>query len=194
MAPAVSQPAVLPTQERVVLHVGCGVLRDDTLHPHFKEPGWRQVRLDINPIVQPDIVASITSMPMIKTNSMDAVWSSHNLEHLFAHEVPVALREFHRVLKPGGFLLLTLPDLKAIAALVAQDKLEDEAYKSLAGPITPLDMIYGLRAALAEGHLSMAHRTGFTPKTMQKALLAAGFPKIQLLAAEEYAMWYLAVK
>ena len=194
MSQTASMPKASPTQERVVLHVGCGAPRDDTLHPHFREPGWREVRLDINPEFKPDIVASITDMHMVEAASVDAVWSSHILEHLFAHEAPLALREFHRVLKPGGFVLLTLPDLQAVAELVAKDKLDDEAYMSLAGPITPLDMIYGLRSALAAGYLPMAHRTGFTPRTMQKALLAAGFPRVQLMARVEYAMWFLAVK
>jgi len=62
--------------------------------------------------MQPDIVCSITDMSPVAADSVDAVWSSHNLEHLQRHEVPVALAEFLRVLKPAGLLLLTLPDLQ----------------------------------------------------------------------------------
>ena len=43
--------------------------------------------------------------------SVDAVFSSHNIEHLYPHEVPLALKEFMRVLKPDGFVLMTCPDL-----------------------------------------------------------------------------------
>ena len=37
----------------------------------------------------------MTDMSMVDSAAVDAVWSSHNLEHLYAHEVPVALGEFH---------------------------------------------------------------------------------------------------
>ena len=76
--------------------------------------------------------------------SVDAIWSAHNLEHLSAHEVPLALNEFLRVLKPGGWALITFPDLQQVAEFIVADKLEDVAYESPAGPITPLDCVFGL--------------------------------------------------
>ena len=112
------------------------------------------------PAVQPDIVCSITDMCPVDTASADAVWSSHNLEHLQRHEVPLALAEFLRVLKPHGLLLMTLPDLRQVARLVVDDRLEDQAYTSASGPITALDMIFGHTASLARGNRYMAHRPG----------------------------------
>lgn len=133
------------------------------------------MRLDIEPSVKPHIVASITDMQRVPDDSVDAVWSSHNLEHLWAHEVPLALAEFRRVLKPTGFLLLTLPDLTPVAKLVAEGKLEEPAYESAAGPITPLDILFGHGPSLAEGKHFMAHKTGFTATTLQAHLERAGF-------------------
>ena len=85
------------------------------------------------------------------------------------------LKEFLRVLKPDGFLVVTCPDLQTVCQLVAEDKLGDAAYTSQAGPITPLDILYGHGAALAAGHHYMAHKTGFTLKTLTQALHTAGF-------------------
>jgi predicted SAM-dependent methyltransferase len=181
------------THERTVLHVGCGPNRPHNLHARFRIPGWREVRLDIDPQVVPDIVSSITSMPMVGTASIDAVWSSHNLEHLYAHEVPLALAEFLRVLRPKGFIFLTLPDLQAVAQLVADDKLEDTAYVSPIGPIAPLDMIYGHRRSIAGGNVFMAHHTGFTARTLGNTLIAAGFAKAQVWR-EGFALWAEATK
>ena len=79
------------------------------------------------------------------------------------------------MLKPQGFLVITCPDLQTVCALVAEDKLTDAAYASAAGPIMPLDILYGHGAALAAGHLYMAHKCGFTLKTLAAALTAAGF-------------------
>ena len=101
-----------------VLHVGCGKYNPLKLNATFQGGGWREIRLDIDPEVEPDIVASITDMPMVADASIDAVWSSHNLEHLLPHDVPLALSEFFRVLKPDGFALMTMPDLQRIAELV----------------------------------------------------------------------------
>ena len=92
-----------------------------------------------------------------------------------AVEVPQVLKEFLRVLKPDGFLVATCPDLQTVCQLVAEDKLSDAAYTSQAGPITPLDILYGHGAALVAGHHYMAHKTGFTLKTLTQALHTAGF-------------------
>ena len=180
---------------RSVLHVGCGAPNAETLHRAFRGPEWREVRLDIDPGAQPDIVASMADMPEVESGTYDALYSSHNIEHLFAHEVPTALGEFARVLKPDGFALITCPDLQSIAALVARDKLEDTAYVSPAGPIAAIDMLYGLRSAVARGNFHMAHRTGFTAKTLGNALIANGFTRAIVERDEKvYALWSIGFK
>lgn len=173
-SPAASGP------ERVVLNVGCGYPLRTRLHPYFQNEGWRELRLDVDPAVKPDICCSMTEMTPVATASVDAVWSSHNLEHLYRHEVPRALSEFCRVLRPRGLLLVTLPDLQKVAELVAQDKLEEAVYVSPSGPITPLDMIFGHIASLAQGRGYMAHKTGFTATSLQRLLAGAGFADIEL--------------
>ncbi|WP_439594647.1 class I SAM-dependent methyltransferase [Falsiroseomonas sp.] len=175
---------------RLVLHVGCGAASPDKLPAHFFPAGqWREVRLDIDPDVAPDVLASITDMAAVPDASVDAIWSSHNLEHLFPHEVPLALAEFRRVLKPGGFALMTMPDLQQIARLVAEDRLTDPAYLSPMGPITPLDMLYGHGASLARGNVFMGHRGGFTARSLEMALIAAGFPIVRVVRDESFALW-----
>jgi SAM-dependent methyltransferase len=182
--------AEAPAMLRSLLHVGCGPADPRKLPPAFFTPGeWREVRLDIDPGVVPDILGSITDMAAVATASFDAVWSAHNLEHLFAHEVPLALREFRRVLRPGGFALITLPDLQRVAELVAQDRLTEAAYVSPAGPIAPLDMLYGHGAAIAQGNPFMAHRTGFTARSLEAALVAARFDSVRVVRDESYALW-----
>lgn len=174
---------------KVVLHVGCGLPGPRKLHRRFKGPAWREIRLDINPEVGPDIVADMTDMGAVPPASVDAVWSSHNLEHLYAHQVPVALGEYHRVLKPGGFAYVTMPNLEAVAALVAAGKLEEPVYVSPIGPVSPIDIIYGFRPKMAAGNLFMAHRTGFSKKSLARALGRAGFVKVEVEADEHLNLW-----
>jgi SAM-dependent methyltransferase len=158
-----------------VLHVGCGAYAPEKLHAVFRNGSWQEVRLDIDDAVRPDIVASITDMAPVADCGVDAVFSSHNLEHLYPHDVPVALREFRRVLKPEGFVLITVPDLQEVARLVSMDRLAEPAYMSGLGPIAPLDILYGHRPNLAAGNLFMAHHTGFTGRTLMNELMGAGF-------------------
>jgi Uncharacterized protein conserved in bacteria len=165
---------------KTVLNVGCGPRGITVIGTVFPAEEWRELRLDIDQGVAPDIVASMTDMAPVPDGSVDAVWSSHNLEHLFPHEVPRALREFLRVLRPGGQLLLAVPDLQAVAQRVVDDRLDAPLYISGVGPITPLDVIYGHGAAIAAGNHFMAHRTGFTPNTLGTFLQEAGFLPIVL--------------
>ena len=75
-------------------------------------------------------------------------------------------------------MVITCPDIQAICALVAQDKLTEEAYSVPAGPITPHDILYGHSASMAAGNLYMAHRCGFTQKVLAKVLGASGFVSV----------------
>ncbi len=163
---------------RIFLHVGCGPKRKDRTTSGFNTSDWKELRLDIDEQVQPDIVGTITDMSSVVSMSVDAVFFSHNIEHLYPHEVPAALAEFLRVLKPEGFVVITCPDLQSVCALIAEDKLTEPAYTSPAGPIAPLDILYGHRPSLAKGNLFMAHRCGFTQKVLTGTLQAAGFAMV----------------
>ena len=174
-----------------LLHVGCGQTTSADLPPPFNQPPWQEIRLDIDPSVQPDIVASITHMPMVGDGAVHAVWSAHNLEHLYPHEVSVALSEFGRVLVPDGFAVVTVPDLERVAAAIVKTGLTHPAYLSPAGPITPIDMMYGHRQSLAEGYLHMAHRTGFTAASLEAALREAGFAAAEVRNGG-WALWAVA--
>jgi len=158
--------------KRTVLHVGCGC---QSLPPYFSPDSWLETRLDIDPVVKPEVICSMTDMQPIKEASFDAIWSSHNLEHLYAHEVLLALREFYRVLKFGGIAYLLLPDIQAVAAEVATGNLEGILYQSPAGPISAIDILWGHRKSIQAGNDYMSHKTGFTAQTLGEKLAAVGF-------------------
>lgn len=163
-----------------LLHVGSGQKNPHKIQGIYKEQEWQEIRLDINPEVLPDIVGDIRNMPEVGSKCYDAVYSSHNLEHMYPHEVPFALAEFYRVLKPGGHALVTCPDIQIIAAYIANGDLLKPIYTSPAGPISPLDILYGHRPSIERGNLFMAHHTGFTAQTLAQAMSGAGFVKIRV--------------
>lgn len=183
------------TGSRCFLHVGCGKLgKKDTL-PIFNDDNWNEIRLDIDPAAKPDIVASMTDLGALSSATVDAVFSSHNIEHLYPHEVRLALCEFNRVLKPDGFIVITCPDLHSVCAQVVQKGLTATAYLSPAGPIAALDMLYGYRMAVERGQTSMAHRTGFTRESLEVELRNAGFIAISVInRPEHFDLWAVATK
>lgn len=186
----ITRPA--KTRKRV-LNAGSGASSPRRLHPVFDPAEWDETRLDVDPRTQPDIVGSVVDMRLkVPSQSFDAVWCSHILEHLYAHEVPAALAEFRRVLKADGFALIACPDLETVAALIVSDGLDSEAYRSPAGPITPLDMLFGHSVSLAHGHFHMAHNTGFTCARLGQLLADSGFPTV-LAKRDRFDLWALAL-
>jgi len=160
--------------KKTFLHIGCGPKHKNQTTRGFNTFEWNEVRLDIDESVVPDIIGSMANMSAVENSSVDAIFSSHNIQQLYPFEVPVAFAEFRRVLKPDGFVVITCPDLQSVAALIAADKLMDPAYTSPAGPIVPLDILYGHRSSIANGNLHMAHRCGFTQKVLNGTLQACG--------------------
>ena len=178
-----------------LLHIGCGPKRKPQTTRGFNTEAWQEMRLDIDASVAPDVLGTMTDMSAVRSASVDAIFSSHNIEHLYPHEVPVALSEFHRVLADDGFAVITCPDLQSVCALIAQDKLTEPAYTAPAGPITPLDILYGHRPPMARGNLYMAHRCGFTQRVLDATLRAAGFAVVATMArAKHFDLWALASK
>jgi SAM-dependent methyltransferase len=162
----------------VFINAGSGAPQNSRLPKLFRK--WRQIRIDVNPETEPDVVANIADLSAIPDASADAVWSAHCMEHLFAYEVPAALAEFRRVLRKTGFACIIVPDLQAIAHWVANDRLHETIYESAAGPITAHDMLWGFGPAIADGNRAMAHHCGFTPTLFLECLKDAGFSEIVL--------------
>ena len=181
-------------KRKYLLNIGCGTISSKRLPLCFQNDNiWQEIKLDIDPNVKPDIVADMTDMGMIKNNSIDAIFSSHNLEHLETHMVPIALKEMLRILKFGGFILVNLPDLETIAKLILDGKLENTLYNSLAGPVSPLDMLFGHNLSIQKGNSFMAHRTGFTAKRLGNLLIQAGFKEVRIIHGDNYDLWAIAI-
>ena len=159
---------------KTFLHVGCGPQYKSQIKG-FDNESWKEIRFDIDEKVNPDIVGTLLDMSAVETGSVDAIYSSHNIEHVFPHEVPIVLREFHRVLKDDGMVVLVCPDLQSVCEAVVDDKLLQPLYESPAGPISPIDILYGYRPAIARGNEYMAHKGGFTYSVLNDAFIEAGF-------------------
>jgi hypothetical protein len=141
--------------------------------------GWEQVWLDIDASLAPDILLDARSLSELEAGSFDAVYCSHNLEHYYPHDVPRVLRGFLHLLGERGVAEIIVPDIGYVARHMVENRmdLEDVLYQSLVGPITVRDVIYGYAPEIEKsGRDFYAHKTGFTPVSLERALKEAGFP------------------
>ncbi len=163
---------------------------------HFD--GWEHLLLDIDPRGEPDIVCDARTLGSLDAGQFDAVYCSHNLEHYHPHDGARVLEGFLHVLRPGGFAEVLVPDIQAVMrhAVECEMDVEEILYQAPVGPITVHDVIYGYgKEILASGNDFYAHKTGYTPKSLYRALERAGFAKTFVSAsAEAFAIRALAFK
>ncbi|MGB5961047.1 MAG: methyltransferase domain-containing protein [Coleofasciculaceae cyanobacterium] len=90
------------------------------LHIGGKEshPDWKILDVESRPEV--DYVANAQDLSQFENNSLDVIYASHVLEHFYYNlnnELIDTLKEWHRVLKPNGKLLVSVPDLRTLCWL-----------------------------------------------------------------------------
>jgi len=88
----------------VKLHLGCG---------HCAILGY--VNIDCRPLGAVDVVCDASRLDKFDDGCAEVVYASHLLEHFWDRDVPDVLREWCRVLAPGGVLRLAVPDFEQIA-------------------------------------------------------------------------------
>ena len=93
------------------LHLGCG--------PRYL-PGY--MHIDISNYKHIDIQTDIRNLNQIKDNTVDDIYASHVLEHFKRYEILDILKEWNRVLKPGGTIHISVPDFSACASQYKQKK------------------------------------------------------------------------
>lgn len=81
------------------LHLGCG---------KRYIPGF--VHIDAVDYPHIDHVSTIDHLPFIQDQSVELIYTCHVLEHFKRNDVERVLREWYRILKPGGVMRISVPD------------------------------------------------------------------------------------
>lgn len=174
-----------PTGAPCVLNVGGGG-KQIPIPEHYA--GWNHLLLDIDPRGQPDIVCDARELTKLEGAQFDAIYCSHNLEHYYRHDGARVLQGFLHVLKPDGFAEIRVPDVQSVMRRVVANAMdiEDTLYVSAAGPISVRDVLYGFGKQIESSGVDFyAHKTGFTPRSLQAFLEQAGFRDVRLTERDE---------
>ncbi len=84
---------------KVYVNIGCGV-----------NTGPEYINVDAVPQEKTHVLADARKLSMFANASVDMLYASHVIEHLPRRDVPATLKEWYRVLKPGGVLRFGVPD------------------------------------------------------------------------------------
>lgn len=137
------------------------------LHIGGKEasPEWKIVDVLERPEV--DYVCNANNLSLFEDNSVDVIYASHVLEHFYYNidnELTDTLKEWYRVLKSGGKLMISVPDLKTLCWLY----LHPNAH--------PLERHHIMRMMFGgQTDIYDVHKVGLDEDTLAMYLEMAGF-------------------
>ncbi len=115
-------PEPQPVPRGTRLNIGSGQRR-------FEGHGWINVDCVSRPGQVPDLLLDVGRDPLpYDDDSMDFVVLHQVYEHFGLGEGHALIRECHRVLKQGGSLIVTVPNMEALAHRWLQNDLEDYLY------------------------------------------------------------------
>jgi predicted SAM-dependent methyltransferase len=137
-------------------------------------PGWLN-----SDLISADVYLDLTRPLPLPDASFAYVFGEHLIEHLSEQDVERLLGEVHRILRPGGVLRLTTPDLRKLLALYEDRNpvIDREAYTRF------LDEETGKRhetpAQVLNDQLRLwGHRFIYDEDDLTRKLGAAGFEQI----------------
>ncbi len=142
------------------IHLGCG---DKRLKNY--------INIDGVPTEGSDMVMDVTDLSVISSNSISEIFMKSVFEHFYRHQQDQILREYHRVLKKGGKLVISVPDFDiAIDAYVRKEK-------GIVGEIFDLNHVrqYVFGESVPENPFYQLHKDIFNKESIKLLLEKNGF-------------------
>jgi ubiquinone/menaquinone biosynthesis C-methylase UbiE len=128
---------------------------------------------------QPDVICDIRNLDNFSDNYADEILAVHVIEHFWRWEVIQILKEWVRVLKPGGKMILECPNLKS----ACEEFLKDPDLNSGPGQEGQRTM-WSFYGDPRWNDPLMVHRWGYTPLSLAKVMHEAGLRDLRQEAAQ----------
>jgi SAM-dependent methyltransferase len=123
---------------------------------------------------RPDVLCDLHALTPFENDTVDEILSVHVVEHFWRWEVVGVLKEWRRVLKPGGVMILECPNLKsACEEFLANPELHSGPGQE--GQRT-MWVFYGDPAWRDP---LMVHRWGYTPRSLAYVMHEAGLVSLR---------------
>ena len=159
------------------LNLGCG---------NDYKKGWVNIDADLyKNIKKLDLKCDLSRDIPFEDNSVDYIFNEHFLEHLSAKEGLEFLKECRRVLKPGGVLRISMPDLENAVKMYFDSNWREK---------TPASM-YGFEVQTRAERINYSfrlwgHKWLYDREELERRLKEAGFQNIKFcrLRESEHAM------
>ncbi|WP_159719072.1 class I SAM-dependent methyltransferase [Geminicoccus flavidas] len=151
------------------------ISREIRLHIGGVQPraGWKILNIQPGPYV--DFVGSCTDLTGFADGSIAEVYASHVFEHLgYQAELPQVLAGIRRVLRPGGRLRISVPDLDVLCRMFVHPALTPEARFHV------MRIIYGGQMDAHD-----FHKVGFTLEFLTYFLAKHGFCEVRRVASHD---------
>ena len=134
-------------------------------------PGFWNIDSDY--FLNPDIVAGVEKIKLAD-NAVQTLYCVHILEHVDRTKKMQILREWFRVLKPGGSLYVAVPDFEALAKfyLSCIEQYDIEKNRAIADRI--MRVVHG-----GQAHKADKHNYGYSFSTLSSFLTMAGFTHVE---------------
>lgn len=107
-----------------------------------------------------------------KDSSVDCIYTSHFLEHLYRYQAIEILKECHRVLKPDGILRVSVPDVEKLRSILNTDHFCTWFYPEYLNMQKPTFMM------LVKELFLRHHKWMYDYWTMAKIINEAGFKRV----------------
>ena len=114
----------------------------------------------------------------LSDGSVARIMAEHVIEHInFRQDLPAVLREFHRVLQPGGLLRIVVPDGRRFAEAYVRD--DRRLWAALGLDPLPSDMPTPMAMLNHVFRQGGEHQFAYDFDTLRWALASAGFADIR---------------
>jgi SAM-dependent methyltransferase len=101
------------------------------------------INIDARPFRRSHLIADIQYLPMFADNSVDLIYASHVVEHIPRSQLLSALKEWCRILKPGGVFRFGVPDFDSLIEIYKlSNKRTDSIINQLMGQEGEYDRHY----------------------------------------------------
>ncbi len=155
-------PPKIPVNKgnKVFIHLGCGPIN---------ATGF--INVDALPYSHVHYIQTVENLSMFTDEYADLIYASHVLEHISHNVVLKVLKEWHRVLKKGGILRLSVPDFDKLIDVYLT---EEKDIRAIIGPLMGgQDNPYNF------------HKSVFNENYLRELLLSVGFREVRFWDPEK---------